>query len=197
MKKQCRFIMVAMLLIGMSLNAGEASKSPASSVVPVEASRLYLGIGGTLAVLKDGFTGEKITARSLSIIAGYRINEYVAFEGRFARSVGSPSYTGSAPQTLDTTMSDLGGYLKLSLPLGALSPYLLAGYGLSHYSNLSGAPRSGYGLRWGGGLSYRIDPHLSLFGDYIRAYDAKGLDGLARLDTIRIHHATFGLIYHF
>jgi hypothetical protein len=179
------------------LSAGEVRLPPVSSVVPVEVSGFYLGIGGNLAVLKDGFTGEEITSRSLSLIAGYRINEYVALEGRFARSVRTPSYTGPVSQTLNTAVTDLGGYLKLSFPLGALSPYLLAGYGLAHYSNLSGVSRTGYGLRRGVGLSYRIGEHLLLFGDYIRAYDAKGFDGLGRLDTIRIHHAAFGLIYHF
>ena len=191
------------LIASAALHAGDAATPAHSSILPVtpEAS-WYLGVGAGGLGLATSPSQERIHAKSASLILGYTLNPYLAIEGRYTHAVGSLHYeagkTASPSKTLtDSTYTDIDLLLKLSYPIGHLSPYLLAGYGRSTITHIVGADRSEQSLRYGAGLSYHATEHLHLFADYLRAYRGKGFDGRSTDERVTLDRLTLGMTYHF
>ena len=106
-------------------------------------------------------------------------------------------YHGSSSKSLQSSYTNAALYAKLSYPIKALKPYLLIGYGINTISNLNGSDRVESSIQYGIGISYKPTNKVSIFADYIRAYNNKGFDGRAMQDRLRANLVTIGATYTF
>ncbi len=176
---------------------GKDTSPPSSSVVPVEESGFYLGGGFGSFALHNTDANEKLSAYGGTIIAGYQFNSYLSIEGRYTRSSKLTYSKESISKSLDSTYTDTALFARLGYPVGSFTPYALLGYGANRITNLAGADRVEYSIQYGAGISFKASQNLSLFADYIIAYDKKGFGDRATAEHQHINLATIGLIYKF
>ena len=187
------------VLVGLSMisEAGSLSLKPSSDVVSVT-SPWSIGVGIMHMRLSDIDSGERISDTLPMVQIGYRWNRWLQSDLYLSASVRNVRYhSGSATSTLSSHFRYQGLYLRASYPLGTLSPYLLAGIGRTTLTNLAGRDRMSVSPGWGAGVSYRINDHVSCDLSYLHQYEAKGFDGRASADRIRIDSVQFGLRYRF
>ena len=144
-------------------------------------------------------SGERISDTLPMVQIGYQRSRYVSATLYLSASVRDVNYRrGSAPvSTLPSRFRYQGLYLRASYPLGDFSPYLLAGIGRTTLTNLAGRDRVSVSPGWGAGVSYRITDHFSADLSYLRLYEAKGFDGRATADRVRIDSVQVGVRYRF
>ena len=118
---------------------------------------------------------------SVMLQAGYKINEYIAIEGRYWIGLSTNlDYDGvyynfgtDGSSTIDTW----GIYVKPMYPVtDALDIYALLGYASSDVSTNYGNVDVdwGYdtdGFSWGLGVAYSFTDNVSIFVDYVNLYD--------------------------
>jgi opacity protein-like surface antigen len=154
----------------------------------------FIGLGASGFV--SGFQGvlgraDYGNTAGLNFHGGYRLNEYIAFDGVFeygndfgrgkSRNIGDQVITHSS--TIQTSAFTVGP--KLILPLGRFQPYLDGGIGfINANGNVTvedlttgrtrGAGRTGSGFagRFGGGIDVFVAPKWSLYVD--NAYTIPG-----------------------
>jgi len=188
---------MGLLTLSMLLHAGNVPKSPPSDVTPVSSSGWYIGASFSRAQMTNADFAERLQAMGGSVILGYRLNDYVALEGRYTRSTHLRYTHQGKSKSLSASYTNLALYARLSYPIQHLSPYLLIGYGQNTLSSLSQSPRHERSFQYGAGLTYHLDDHWQLFGDYLRTYQGTGFDGRARQSTITSGLLSAGVIYQF
>ena len=123
----------------------------------------YVGGGysyiDTSLTIQDTIVDDGINAGT--ILAGYNLNEYLAFEGR---------YTFSADVDFDTNHAEIDGdiwsvFVKPQYPVSEdFKVYALLGYG---ETQLTDDGTFQYGL----GGAYSATTNVEVFADWVRAYD--------------------------
>ncbi len=165
-------------------------------------NNIYIAGGVGTFSLDDAVTSETLSANTALLIAGYRFNAYLSLEARYYRSMGGEiEYDGggraSPDTTYDSTFTDLSAFLKLGYPSGDFTPYLLLGYGKLKLTDIAGGDREESAVQYGVGASYRVTEQVSLFVDWVRAYDDRGFDGRAKQDDLSVDLFSVGVIYRF
>lgn len=175
---------------------------------------LYIGIAWGFANIEaDASYGTETVNLDLDHDAvmyqvGYKINRYVAVEGRYWDSVGdgdaSVSYTDSANPSnnisaegdVPTDFNAWGLYVKPMLPLNeAFTAYALVGWGSVEFE-FEGQSADERSFQWGLGASYNVNENVSYFIDYTKLYD----DDEAIYDitgNVSIDSLNFGVNYKF
>jgi len=188
---------VALFILSTLLHASNVPKSPPSDVIPLSSSGWYIGASLSRAQMTNADFAERLQAMGGSVILGYRLNDFVALEGRYTRSTHLRYTHEGKSKSLSASYTNLALYARLSYPIRRFSPYLLIGYGQNTLSSLSQSPRHERSFQYGAGLTYHLDDHWQLFGDYIRTYQGTGFDGRARQSTITSGLLSVGLTYQF
>ena len=141
---------------------------------------------------------------SIMLDAGYKINQYVAVEGRYWSGINSNndlSWRTGLPA--DVTVDAWGVYIKPMFPVtNAMNIYGLVGYGSADASykpssNVSITSDSTDGFSWGIGADYAITNNWSVFVDYTSVIDGES-GNLDRIDTDdSLNVVNFGVNYLF
>lgn len=145
----------------------------------------------------SGDAGENLDSGSgWGLRAGFGLNRYVSFEGKFSRTEHDVKTGGGSSVDFDALAADV----KLNFPLTSLDraqvmtlePYLLAGY--AHYEASNGTTHKSDGFQWGFGIELYLFRELSVQAGWTRSEvsfdttpEAKG-----NVKTVDV-----GLIYHF
>ena len=181
------------------LNAGGKEITPVSSdTIAIEDDGGFY-VGGAFAHfgLYNTDAHENLTARALTLIAGYEINRYLSIEGRYTQSSNVAYHKDKQTKPLTSHYTDTALYAKIGYPVGSITPYVLTGYGRNTITNLIGSDRTENAIRYGAGVSIKATESFSLFGDYVRAYQGKGFDGRATAEHQHINLLSAGIIYKF
>ena len=162
-------------------------------VAPVADRGFYIGAAyGVMGIdLADTFD---TSHDAFMFQAGYKINPYVAVEGRYW-SGSSDDYTDSGT-TYSAEVDAWGIYVKPMYPVtDAFDVYALLGYGDTDPSSNQDSSWPTYdtdGFQWGLGASYDINRNFAVFVDYTYLYDDTQ-DG----DDMTIDSWNFGVTYKF
>ena len=198
--------LTALLLSSTFAFAGGGGKGVVEAVEPVLAIPMlevtkdyYVGVGYSCAqVTGDNPDQEFMTMSAISLNAGYQINESLAVEARYTRSLGDVNYkTWNIDRDLDSSsLSNLGIYLKPQYNFEALSVYGLLGYGQVRLDDGQNTFTES-GLQYGLGTTFVVmDTHI--FVDYRRLYDDEGFDSLAtEAQDVAANSYTLGVNYLF
>jgi len=139
------------------------------------------------------------------ILAGYKINQYVAIEGRYwFGSADDIDWLGNG-SSYNTSIDAWGIYVKPMYPVtDAVDVYALLGYGsvdstikTPNADIVGSANGSDDGISWGLGASYAVNDNVGVFVDWIRNYDDtvtynNNIDVDETIDTLN-----FGVTYKF
>jgi len=138
-----------------------------------------------------------ITGHSLTVLAGYNFNKYIALEGRYTLSLGDLDVDNAIGESdLDADMSNLALYLKPMYPVTeAFNVYALLGYGQVTLDN--GTEYTENGFQWGIGANYDVNDNVGVFVDYTRLYDDKGFDNTWVDQDVVVDSVNIGLTYKF
>lgn len=179
-------------------------------VAPIitEANGLYLGLGLSSMRLDNDFNGEEFSTKAITLQAGYQFNTHLAIEGRYTKNVGDLDYDhGTSPNpdydNYPGDFTNIAIYLKPSYTFSDFSVYALLGYGEVLKTDLpdpkypGSVDRAEAGFQWGLGATYAITDEVSVFADYVNAYDDKGFDYRAQLADIKADLWTLGVTYRF
>jgi len=189
--------MAVMTALAGSLQAGGdvAPVAPA----PADDSGFYLGMGLAAANVYgsdrdwfDGTPGQDISI-ALSLLAGYRINPYLAVEGR---------------GTMDIWKADFTDYANFSLFVKPMYPateewtlYALLGYGWVNIDGDGGQADiiNKGAFQWGLGTEYALVDNWSLFADYTWLLNDETADVLLPDGSPEVSHEMFtvGTMYKF
>ncbi|BDM66185.1 hypothetical protein NFHSH190041_36370 [Shewanella sp. NFH-SH190041] len=139
-------------------------------------------IGGNYAAIEYTESGldPELSLGAISVIGGYRFNEYIAIEARAGFGAGDDSYNGVKLE-LD---SYYGAYAKLGMPIENFYPYILAGYTRGELTLSAmgfSISDSDSDISYGIGLGYQINQNFSLNAEYSNLLDKDGvtLDGFS------------------
>lgn len=166
----------------------------------VDASVFYVGVGAGSLLQKNDFTSEEISAITATLQLGYTYNKYISIEARYTMGFDTSYDAGNilpipTPYTGDFT--NVGIYLKPTYPIGDFSIYTFLGYGSMMLSDLNNGDAVESNFQWGGGVSYSITEHISIFADYVSLYNDTGFDYVATADDINSYNITVGVSYRF
>ncbi len=128
--------------------------------------------------------------------AGYKINNYIAVEGRYWASMSDISVKNQLNQGYDLQGADAWGlYVKPMYPVtDAIDIYALLGYASMDHN--SKKLNDGDGFSWGLGASYGVTENIDLFVDYVSIYDDdRSFSGVTK--DITIDSVNFGVTYNF
>ncbi|UPT77358.1 porin family protein [Sulfurovum sp. XGS-02] len=203
MKKSIVSLVSIMALSGMAYAGGDMTKvvEPVVEIPEVEVNPFYAGFGlGEVSVNNDT-TDEEISSTTLMIQAGYQVNEYLAFEGRYSFGLGDSDYDAgnltNVANAYDGDVSTWGVYVKPMYPIGEFSLYALLGYGEVMLDDLAGGDAVEGGFQWGVGASYAFTEEISIFADYVSLYDDTGFGYRAQTSDVDADAWTVGLSYNF
>ena len=174
----------------------------------------YIGIAWGFASLEaDASVGTEtanveIDHDTVMYQVGYKINSYIAVEGRYWDSIGDGDLSGSYSDSanpgnnfsvegdVETDFSAWGLYVKPMYPVTEdFTAYALVGWGSVEleYEGFSDDER---GFQWGLGASYNVNENISFFIDYIKLYDEDeaiyDITGNVTMDSLN-----FGMNYNF
>lgn len=169
---------------------------------------VYIGTGISFMQLNNNLSNESFSATGLMFQLGYKINPYIALEGRYSGDIGKIKYDHGNTNNPDysdypSNFSNIALYFKPMYSFYDFSLYALVGYGEVKLTNIpysskhSGADRAEDGFQWGTGFTYNINELLSIYIDYVNAYNGKGFDYRAQDAQIRSDLWTFGIAYMF
>ena len=113
--------------------------------------------------------------------AGYKINDYVALEGRYwTNLITKLSLEKTSGQELELVHAQIGGvYLKPMYPvLDSLDVYGLLGYAFGEHKSIKLKDDNGFsnGLSFGGGASFDVYSGIAMFADYVMFDSSDNLD---------------------
>jgi len=168
----------------------------------------YLGLGysflnversideyGTDNTYYEG-TGEY---ESVMLQAGYKINKYIAVEGRYWAGLDQQDW----PTISDNRVQSTGGidayglFVKPMYPMTeALDVYALIGYGSVDYDISYDYDGTFDGVAWGFGAAYEFDSKVSVFADYTSIYNDTTDTPMSYLDD-SMDFVNVGLGYRF
>jgi len=202
-------IVSVLALSGLGYAGGDIVPVESATVVPaVDNSAFYIGIGyGYFKQTSDDIavippvSDVELEADSVMLQAGYRYNEYVAFEGRYWIGVGDISQSGGyQPGDHSGDFSAWGLYVKPMYPVAdGFDIYALLGYSDTSVEYDDGAYWDTDGFSWGVGAQYAVTENILLFADYISmasqdSFEFSGQDIDADIDLYTIN---FGVSYKF
>jgi opacity protein-like surface antigen len=174
-------------------------------VTPVTDAGFYLGLGYSwIGQDIEGLSSTDYSAIMLQ--AGYKINPYVAVEGRYWTNVNDDSISFRGANTSVDIGSDAWGiYVKPMYPVtDTFDVYALLGYGSASADNITLNGGGTYtlpdmdGFSWGVGAAYEFTNNWSVFLDYVAFDDStwdnslKKLSGDQTFETINL-----GVTYKF
>ncbi len=210
MKLINRTFVSLVVLSGILAAGGNVKTMMQKKTVPVTVSEsgFYLGVGVNRMALNNDYTDEEFSVTGVMLQAGYQYNQYLAIEGRYNFDVSDVHYdhgTVLHPDIDDYpgNFTNLALYVKGMYPIGNFTPYLLLGYGEVALTNIPlggpgiSADRAEKGFQWGLGADYQFTEAISVFGDYVRAYDGTGFDGRAVDVDVSADIWTLGIKYTF
>jgi opacity protein-like surface antigen len=206
MKKFSGSIVVGLLISSFVLAGGDIATVEPEVVVPapvVDDSGFYLGLAYSAARYKGDFYADFFDAEdyyevfgkydvdfnAIMAQAGYKFNKYIALEGRYWHSLGSPEASVSVDYYVngrdgvnisgsggDHEMKAWGVYIKPMYPVTEqFDVYALLGYGNVEISeDYYGELLDENDFQWGIGASYEFTENLSIFVDYVRLLDEGG-----------------------
>jgi len=133
---------------------------------------------------------------SFMLQAGYKINPYVAVEGRYWWGSSDDFTVGGVPSSSD--VDAWGIYVKPMYPVtDAVDIYALLGYGDTDPTvDGTGTGYDTDGFQWGLGASYDINSNFSVFVDYVSLYNDTYTIGTTSYD-LTIDSWNFGITYKF
>ncbi|KYJ86093.1 outer membrane protein [Sulfurovum riftiae] len=144
---------------------------------------------------------------TIMLQAGYKLNQYIAIEGRYWRTFGDIDYTNTSsthPWMNSSGSSDnddenvWGIYIKPSYPINEdFNIYILVGYASIDFDDVE---EDEDGLSWGIGASFSIINNLSVFIDYVRLYDDDTTEEVFGYDIdfdVSVDSWNFGISYNF
>lgn len=242
--KRFAFSVAALAAIGTFATAGgDLGKRPVEPVVEVEApaavsdSGFYIGGAYSAAKLDRDFNGweeeldscegdyeewrgnVEVEYDALMLQAGYKVNPYLAVEGRYWKSLsdGDWSYSETGTENGDPYSDHDSGsdgdfefeawgiYVKPMYPVTEeLDVYALLGYGNVTLSNTNGDFLDENDFQWGLGASYAFTENFSIFADYVQlcnaddseSWDEFGYIGEENWDDT-VYTINIGLTYKF
>jgi len=159
----------------------------------IDDSGFYVGLAYGYADITDDYTGStgsfgnhEDSFNTYMLQAGYKMNQYIAVEGRYWDSVGDGDWTdtytlpnGSVVNTNGpcSEFSAWGIYVKPMYPVTEVfDVYALLGYGNVDLSSDFGTNAKFLdmdedGFQWGFGASYELTDNWAVFADYVNLYD--------------------------
>jgi opacity protein-like surface antigen len=206
-----RFILLLLFFSSFGF-AGTIDIPVANVPIPIEPEvdddNLYLGLGISKMSLRDDVSDEEFSSVGVMLQLGYKINEYVAIEGRYTRNATDVKYDHGNTNNPDFSdypaqFSNIAAYIKPMYPLGAWNMYVLLGYGQVSLTNIPlggagiSADRAESAFQWGAGVSYDVTDDVDVFVDYVRFYDDAGFDFRATTADVVADAFTFGVSYKF
>ncbi len=201
---------VALLSLSTITFAGglksEIMQPPVESIEVEEAQPNPFYIGGGYSYIQGSDKNDDpstmgysydIDADGLMFQAGYKINPYIAIEGRYTMASGA-DIDASFPNPPDADITNIAIYAKPTYPIGRVNIYGLLGYGKTEvdYSSGTVADWDKSGFQWGGGVNFEITNHFAVFADYTKWCDFDEVVG-AYTTTREMDAITVGLTYTF
>ncbi|MBA1421557.1 MAG: porin family protein [Epsilonproteobacteria bacterium] len=194
------------LLLSSTFTFAGGGKNLVKAVEPVLAiptlevvKDYYVGVGYSCAqVTGDNPDQEFLAMGAISVDVGYQINEFLAVEARYTRSLSDINYkTWNTDRDLDgSSLSNLGIYLKPQYNFEAFGLYGLLGYGQVKLDNGENTFTEN-GLQYGLGTTFTV-LGTNIFLDYRRLYDGEGFDTLASENQdVAANSYTLGVNYLF
>ncbi len=186
--------------------AGGGGKNFMKAVEPVLAiptlevvKDYYVGVGYSCAQVTGDNPDQKFLAMgAMSVDVGYQVNEFLAVEARYTRSLSDINYkTWNVDRDLDgSSLSNLGIYLKPQYSFEAFGLYGLLGYGQVKLDNGENTFTE-TGLQYGLGTTFSV-LGTNIFVDYRRLYDSEGFDTLvSENQDVAANSYTLGVNYLF
>ena len=157
-------------------------------------------VGGILP--SNVFYIDKVEYSSMMFQAGYKINEYIAVEGRYWLGFSKTGQDHVTGIDIDTTSDTWGIYVKPMYPVtDSLDVYVLLGYASTtfEYTNPNYDFESLYepeGFSWGIGASYDVTENVSMFVDYVSMVD-ETTSALGADFADKIYGINLGVNYRF
>ena len=174
-------------------------------VVPSD-SGFYLGLGYSYMMSDIAFRSAGVTYdlgndyNDVMVQAGYKINSYVAIEGRYWKSVSDESFNiAGLGGNWDGDAEAYGIYVKPMYPVtDDVDVYALLGYGYSSIDMGGGVDFENDGFSWGIGASYAFNENVSIFLDYVAFDDNnnQAFPGIGNSDN-ELDTVNFGVTYKF
>ncbi len=192
-----------------SYKAKHEGGSYAGQEIDYDTNKAYIGLAYSYMNLNGSslLSGEKleidIHGNAITLLAGYEINQYLAIEGRYSKTINDLDMDlkvlrENQGMGLGGYLSNAGLYLKPKYSTEIVTLYGLLGVGyikgdLDNIVDESGAEfQWGLGISFNAGNSFIANSDVSLFMDYIR-YDQDDFSGIdAVFDAFN-----FGLIFKF
>ncbi len=146
-------------------------------------SAFYLGLGysGMKADLSTdlfNINKESDTFNQVLLQAGYKFNDYVAIEGRYAIGTDDSDWSHwhawSPLATQNVAADSWGIFVKPMYPVtDAFDVYALLGYGETQFDYTYGDTTFGDtgGFAWGLGAAYNFSDNVAIFVDYVDQED--------------------------
>ena len=184
-------------------------------------SGFYVGVAyglvdGTFNALVGAIGSDnevKSTHNTLGLLAGYKVNSYVAVEDRYNMSLSEGTWSDNGTDVALTDTDDKvaawGVFVKPMYPVtDALDIYALLGYGETTFTTgtvgnnpLVGASLDivATGFQYGAGLSYDVTDSVAVFVDYVSLYNADAVEyaGTEVTRDVTIASINAGVSYKF
>ena len=179
MKKITLSLVSVVALSGFAVAGGDIA--PVEPVVEtptpvITESGFYTGIGygyfnqsGDNIASTPAVPNIELEADSVLLQAGYRYNDYVAFEGRYWIGVGDITQSGgNIPGDYSGDFDAWGLYVKPMYPVAdGFDVYALLGYADSTVDYDVGTSWETDGFSWGLGAQYAVMDNILIFADYV------------------------------
>ncbi len=99
-------------------------------------------------------------------LAGYKINDYFAIEGRYTGTLSDLTIeNGTWKIDRDKTITNAALYVKAMYPLDNFAVYGLLGFGQTRANG-----NSDEAFQYGAGLSYNINDNFGVFADWTNLF---------------------------
>ena len=166
--------------------------------VPNTDSSFYAGLGySCMQATYDTPDSEKKSMAGISANLGYNFNKFFAVEARYTTSLDDVNYkTWNVDKDLeDSSMSNIGVYLKPKFSVAGFGVYGLVGYGQTTLDDGKTSAKES-GLQYGIGTDFTF-MHVDMFVDYRRLYDGEDFDNTAAKQDVAVNSFTLGVNYKF
>ena len=167
------------------------------SVVAPSKSGVYIGLGYSCMQMVMDTPDEEYMGDEISANVGYKFNKNLAVEARYTSSIGDINYqTWNKDYNIEnSTLSNLGIYLKPQMNFAGLGLYGLIGYGQVKIKDASDSFTVNT-FQYGVGTSFDISA-MTMFVDYRRLYDNQGFAEMSPTQDVAVNSFTVGLNYEF
>ena len=147
--------------------------TPVEQPVVADRSGFYVGLGYGYFKQSNsdlqGYADVDFKDSTMLFQAGYRYNDYIAFEGRYWLGFGDITQSGgNNPGDYSGDFDSWGLYLKPIYPISeSFDVYALLGYAKTKIDYDNGFYWHNDGFSWGLGGQYAVTDHFQLFADYV------------------------------